>query len=455
MHSLELSALNVRAGREAALDIINNDLLITEGQKRAFLRLLENPSHMASTESPSLEGFHAGDLFIDVMARAPEAFFDIYEEMNLSARRFSSYKSIPMSRTMPPLNPQGRLKLPSATAALAGYEYLATDRPTLSGDLVVLEEGDEMVPRAVRLMSEAGNGEPARTVVRRALFDPLNGFLVMESARGFASDAKQRLTAAVEEAFDEDVPRMVPITFHRREGDDGSFVVEAILPMNRPFFGRFEKYAYDVRIMPDRIITRLDAVPAPDAWPVLFEYSDDFRKMGIHPTAKPLVRFEATIAEQKAGFGAWDMIQLAGANRRQYTETTLFVEGAHKLFKIGAMPRRRGAAPLGGEDFPVGSRKSFFVAGPKAREFSLSLWHFLEGREYDPADYGIEAEFGRSKGSTGIRGIVKAGPKREPTGGGGGGGPVCSCHDFDPVWEMDMMSTAGFAALIARPPVLR
>lgn len=453
MHSLDLSALNVRAGREVALDIINNDPLITQGQKRGFLRLLENPSHMASTESPSLEGFHAGDLFIDVMARAPEAFFGIYKEMNLSARRFSPYKSILMTRTMPPLNPQGRLKQPSTTAALAGYEYLAMGRPTLSGDLVVLEEGDEMVPQAVRLMIEAGNGELACTVVRRALFDPLNGYLVMESARGFGADAKQRLEAAMEEAFDEDVPRMVPITFRRRERDDDLFVVEAILPMNRPFFGRLEKYAYDVRIMPDKIMTRLGAVPALDAWPVLFEYSDDFRKMGIHPEAKPLVRIEATIAEQKVGFGAWDMIQLSGANRRQYADTTLFVEGAYKLFKIGAMPRRKDAAPLSEEDFQVGARKAFFVAGPVAKDFALALWHFLEDGEFDQGMFGPE---GAEDGSE-IKRIVRASSEKGPQGrgGGGGGGPVCQCSDVAAMDYAAAYPATGLAAIFGKGPLVR
>ena len=454
MHRLDLSALYIPAGRDVAMEIINGDPLITDGQREGFARVTRDPSSLLS-DVPSVDGFQLGDLLIDVMARAPHLLFTRYREMALAVRRFSPHRPAQLLRSMPPLMMQSRLPDPGIGPCIeAGYEHLSLGKATRSGDIVVFRINEYLSPAVVRHMSGVSSKEAEGVFKRVALIDPRNGYVVMEGENGLGEGARAKISRLFAEAFPGQALRAVPVTFQVRNVGGGDYVMEAILPTDRPLIGPFERHAYGAVVHPDRIVVEIGSEPRPEGWAMLFEYAEGFVKSGIRPQARPLVRIEAEIAPREGALSVWGMLQLVGGNRRKYADTSLIFEGASKLYTIGNMPNRRGAGPLSDKDFPAGARRAFFVAGPKARDFSLALWHFLEGREYDSADYGIEAKPEGHNEFMGIKGIVRAERREEPT-GGGGGGPVCACHDFDPVWEAKMISTTGFAALVGKPPIIR
>ena len=393
MPPFDLSALQLNGGRDITAEIVKRDPLITDGQREAFAKILRDPSALNSDDAPILDGFHAGDLFLDVMGRAPASLFARYQDMALSARRFGAARPMVLDRIVPALTPQNHLPDPEPDLGVeAGYEHLSLGEATESGEIVVMKTGDLIAPAIVRHMEEAAHGEMDRVVGRVALLDPINGYIVMESAQGLGGDAKVKMSRLYSEAFPGMSLRAIPLTFRSREASDGRYVVEVVLPMDRPFFGSFEKYAYGVHVKPDRIVVEIDDIPRDPELPLLFEYADGYTKSGIGPEARPLYRVEATVAERSGSLSIWGVLQMVGAHRRKYMDTTLFIEGARKLHMIGNTLYRRDAGSLGDDDFPVGSQQSFFVAGPTAKDFALALWYCFEGREYDPAKFGIEIE---------------------------------------------------------------
>jgi len=487
MHSLDLSALHTQSGRDAALKIIRGDPLITDGQREGFQRLIMSPSELAGHETPNIDGFDPADLFIDMMARAPMSLFSLYMDAAQAARRFSPRPPVWLSRSMPPLMRQSRLPDPKDDPAIeAGYEHLSLGEPTRSGMIVVLSEPADMVPAAMRLVNHAGMEIVDDNITRYALYDPANGYLVVEDRIDERVTARQRMGDMIREAFGDDVPHMVPVTLTRRMKLDGSYTMKAEFPMDRPTLGPFERYATEVLVRPESVVLKLGAKPGDDAGPLLFEYSGDFRKAGLVSLAGPLYRVEATIAQDLGKLGALGMLELVAGNRRIYADTVLTFEGASKLYTIGNRPHRKDDGPLSEKEFPAGSRRAFFAAGPQARPLLIALWHFLEAREFDPARFGIEVKpyhtpgdmimamidkgvgsmmqleaLERAEGGEGtdgmgsfggVMGPVKA-KKPSDGSGGGGGGNVCQCYQTPALNAAGAFSALGLTSFFGKFPI--
>ncbi len=387
MDSFNLDILSTDFGNQLAHRIVEHDSGPGEFDEEHVLlsHAIESPRLFRFQQRLEIGAKDMGDLFLDVMGRAPTEFARQFASIERQLWRFGQANPTLLTRRISGTGGVDRGGIPlgvSASSIEEAYKKLAAD-----DELVVMKVNDDVVQRMIEVSGRKTKEESIaerddRYHMAYGLADMDNGYVVLKrpekSLRASPSDLRH-LKSKVKGAFAESLRPvlsqfMIEHDSEARTVSVMTFGPEPALDLFEPFATLFEDEHTTMHLSSNR--------RAADV-PLLFKFTGRSVKTwpGIPEGTEELWRTETKVPEDYDKDATFSQILLHGVRLQSgFTKPTdVFIQGASNVYRIDPNGPLYLWNHLPKNEVRSGMPVGFLATGPAAQSMVSAMWTHVNG----------------------------------------------------------------------------